>query len=92
MSETKGLYSILMLALIFNTVMYGVFDFVNASGVDTIECELGDFGQNDTGVVSGQSSPTTFEGCEPAGLPFWYYAIWLIINGVLVYAFLPFVK
>lgn len=93
MSETIGLYRILMLALIFNTIMYGVFDFVNVQGLGNLECSTTPSLQyNLTDVAESESVPQNVEHCEPAGLPWVFYAIWLIIDGVLIYAFIPFVK
>lgn len=93
MSETRALYSLLMLALIFNGLMYGVFDFINVQGLGTLDCSnTPSLQYNLTDVEESNNVPQNVEHCEPAGLPWVFYAIWLIIDGVLIYAFIPFVK
>jgi hypothetical protein len=92
MSETKGLYSLLMLALIFNIAMYGIFDYVNSEGYLDVSCPNPQLAYNVTYVEGDPGVPQSVLSCEPEGLPWWYYAVWGIINGVLVYAFIPFVK
>lgn len=92
MSEIRGFYGLLMLALIFNITMYGVFDFVNTANVAQIQnCEQLTFQYNNTDIGNDEIVQGT-TSCEPEGLPWWYYAIWAIVNGGLIYAFIPFVK
>lgn len=89
MSETMTLYKLLMLGLIFNSVMVGIFSFVNDSGLANIEnCDV-------TNILPNESAggvPNQIVSCEPSGLPYWYYIFWLIIDGVLIYAVIPFIK
>ncbi len=92
MSETRGLYQMLMLALIFNIVMLGIFDFLNSQNLTNINCDTGSFQYNITNIDESDSIPQQINHCEPEGLPWWFYAIWIIIDGVLIYAFVPFVK
>lgn len=82
----------LMLALIFNVTMLGIFDFVTAQGLSDIECEAGSFQYNVTDIAESENVPQEMQHCTPAGLPWWFYIIWAIIDGVLIYAFVPFVK
>lgn len=89
MSETKALLGLLMLALVFNITMIGIFDFVNTQGLDKVNCNVDpslEYNESYAGAPEGMSH------CEPEGLPWWYYLIWAIIDGVLIYAFVPFIK
>ena len=98
MSETKGLLSVLMLAFIFNIFMYGIFDFSSSNpNYDTsFACSVQ--GGTTTGMINASDieySEDVAQGithCEPIGLPWWFYALWVIIDGTVIYAFIPFVK
>lgn len=99
MSETKGLLSVLMLAFIFNIFMYGVFDFSSSNTAYSDSSFLCNTeGGTQTGLIN--ASDVDYSGdvaqgishCEPEGLPWWFYALWVIIDGVVIYAFIPFVK
>jgi len=92
MSETRGLYQMLMLAFIFNLVMWGVFDWTATVKATDFSCNAGQFQTNTTDIEQSDNVPQQITHCEPEGLPFWFYAIWIIIDGVLIYAFIPFVK
>ena len=98
MSETKGLLSVLMLAFIFNIIMYGVFDFSSFNTAYGTSFSCSTEGGTTTGVINASDvdySEDVAQGvthCEPEGLPWWFYALWIIIDGVAIYAFIPFVK
>jgi hypothetical protein len=82
-----------MLALIFNGIMFGLFDFINVQNLGNIDCDqTPSFQYNITEIEESSQIPQTAEHCTPQGLPWPFYAIWVIIDGVLIYAFIPFVK
>lgn len=94
MSETRALYGLLMLAVIFNGIMIGLFDFINVQNLSNIDCDdqYTSFQYNITDIEESESIPQTAQHCTPEGLPWPFYALWIIIDGVLIYAFIPFVK
>lgn len=94
MSELIGLQSVLLLALVFNIVAFGIFDFVNAQELDSVSCPIqsASFDNLNATTLEPEGAGVFVSRCEPPGLPFWYYWIWGIINLVFVYAFIPFVK
>lgn len=94
MSEIKGLLSVLMLAFIFNLIMYGIFDYSNQSGISTdYSCGTEtNYSMIQNATINNIDDVRQFQNCQPSGLPWWYYVLWGIINGALIYAFIPFVK
>lgn len=98
MGEIKGLLSVLMLAFIFNIFMYGIFDFSSSNPAYDADFSCSVQGGTETGIINVSDveySDSVAQGishCEPEGLPWWFYALWLIIDGVVVYAFIPFIK
>lgn len=94
MSETKAVLSILMLAFFFNLVMWGLMDFYSTTGTADLNCgtELNYSIVQNISDIQNIDDIRQFEQCQPEGLPWWYYVIWAIINFVLLYAFIPFVK
>lgn len=94
MAEIIGLQKLLMLALIWNILMFGVFEFVNQTKLDSVDCDISSasFENLNTTTLEPAGSGDFVSRCEPPGLPVWYYWMWGIINLVFVYAFIPFVK